>query len=108
MVLKLFLFGLWAQTLILDGMKTIAVTVTGRVQGVWFRASTKAEAERLGITGYVCNQPDGTVYMEATGSAAQLDSLVRWCREGPRHARVDHVDVKEAVFTAYNSFDIRR
>ena len=73
---------------------SLAITVSGRVQGVWYRASAKAKADELGIAGTVRNLPDGTVYIEATGPADQLEAFVIWCNDGPELARVDHVAVE--------------
>ena len=69
--------------------------VSGRVQGVFFRASTQEEARRLGLTGYARNQPDGSVEVVAVGSPAALDQLEEWLAEGPRMARVDRVEAEE-------------
>lgn len=57
-------------------MRHINVTVSGRVQGVYFRASTKEVADSLGISGFVKNQPDGSVYLEAEGESEILDSFL--------------------------------
>ena len=65
--------------------------VTGRVQGVWFRGSTRGEAQRLGITGHAVNRPDGSVEVVACGSEAALDALGEWLWSGPDMARVDSV-----------------
>jgi acylphosphatase len=69
--------------------------VSGRVQGVFFRASTQEEARRLGLTGYARNQPDGSVEVMAVGSPAALDQLEEWLGDGPRMARVDAVEAEE-------------
>ena len=69
--------------------------VRGRVQGVGYRASTAHEARRLGLSGWVRNLPDGTVEVAARGDAAAVDTLVAWLAQGPRGARVTHVDVEE-------------
>ena len=66
--------------------------VTGRVQGVFFRASTRREAISLGITGYAKNLPDGSVEVLACGSAAAVEQLGEWLWVGPAAARVSHVD----------------
>lgn len=66
--------------------------VTGRVQGVYFRASTRREAERLGLRGLAANLPDGSVEVIAAGPAAHLAELVAWLRRGPPAARVEAVD----------------
>lgn len=68
--------------------------VSGRVQGVWFRASTREQAERLGIRGHALNLPDGGVEVVACGEAAALDELATWLRRGPEKARVDTLTVE--------------
>jgi acylphosphatase len=65
--------------------------VTGKVQGVFFRHSTRLEAERLGVRGTACNLPDGSVEVLAAGSAAAVESLRLWLHRGPATARVDSV-----------------
>lgn len=69
------------------------IRVSGRVQGVFYRASARAEARRLGLKGFVRNEPDGDVYAEAEGEREALDAFVAWCRKGPEHARVEKVEV---------------
>jgi acylphosphatase len=66
-------------------------TVTGRVQGVFFRDSTRRKAEALGLTGYAKNRPDGSVEVLACGPADSLDRLGEWLQEGPGMAAVDSV-----------------
>lgn len=66
-------------------------TIKGRVQGVFFRASTRRVAESLGVTGHAINLPDGDVEVLACGDAAALDQLGEWLQDGPPHARVDEV-----------------
>jgi acylphosphatase len=65
--------------------------VTGRVQGVFFRASTRAEAERLGLSGHACNLADGSVEVVACGDTAALRELAAWLQHGPPSARVQSV-----------------
>ncbi len=72
----------------------VHLRIYGQVQGVFFRASTEAEARRLGLTGWVRNCPDGSVEDVAEGPRAKLENLVVWCRHGPAHARVDHVEIE--------------
>jgi len=62
---------------------------SGRVQGVFFRASTRAEAERLGLRGLAKNLPDGDVEVLVAGPSEALEALERWLRRGPPQARVD-------------------
>jgi len=70
--------------------------VSGRVQGVFFRASTRAEALRLGLHGHACNLADGNVEVVASGESAALDALESWLQRGPPAARVASV-VRSAV-----------
>ena len=67
----------------------IHVIVKGKVQGVYYRASTQEQAQAIGVTGWVRNLANGDVEFEAQGTQAQLDSLLSWARRGPVHARVD-------------------
>ncbi|HWI08135.1 MAG TPA: acylphosphatase [Solirubrobacteraceae bacterium] len=83
------------------------IVVSGRVQGVFFRDSTRREARRLSVAGWVRNCPDGTVQARVEGSPEAVAELVRWCREGPRHADVDDVRVSEAEPAGHRGFEIR-
>lgn len=78
--------------------------VTGRVQGVFFRASTRQQAERLGLTGHAHNLRDGSVEVLACGPEAGLDALEAWLRQGPPHARVDGVESAEREYEKRGSF----
>ena len=62
--------------------------IEGRVQGVWFRESTRQQAERLGISGYAVNRPDGSVEVLACGEVEAIDALAKWLKDGPPLARV--------------------
>ena len=86
--------------------QAVDVTVTGLVQGVFFRAEAQQEAYRLGVAGWVRNEPDGSVAAHFEGEPAAVESMVAWCREGPRRARVKHVDVRDAEPTGARSFDV--
>lgn len=66
--------------------------VSGRVQGVWFRANTRERALALGLRGHASNLPDGTVQVLAVGDAAAVEALAAWLRQGPPLARVDAVN----------------
>lgn len=72
-----------------------SILVQGKVQGVSFRAATKAVADQLGVKGFVVNQDDGTVFIEAEGDAFALDSLREFCEEGPERAVVESVRIIE-------------
>lgn len=84
------------------------IRVSGKVQGVFFRASTKEKAQALHITGFVRNAPAGSVYIEAEGEAENLKQFIHWCHKGPESARVDRCDVNEASLIGYQNFTIQR
>jgi acylphosphatase len=87
--------------------KAVDVTVTGRVQGVSFRYYTEVEARRYGVTGWVRNEPDGSVAGHFEGDDADVDALVEWCRSGPPMAHVQHVAVREGHHDGHTSFGTR-
>ena len=72
------------------------VIIKGRVQGVFFRAETRRRAEELGLTGWVRNNPDGTVEAVAEGDTTLVEKFVNWCHEGPPRARVKAVQVSRS------------
>lgn len=76
-------------------MRRIRAIVSGRVQGVSYRASTAHEARRLGLVGWVKNRSDGTVELEAEGADDAVASLLAWCKAGPPAAMVNAVAVTE-------------
>lgn len=78
--------------------------IHGRVQGVSYRASAQAEAERLGLTGWVRNRHDGSVEALVAGSTDAVEAFIGWARRGPPAARVDSVDVDAAVMPAAGPF----
>jgi acylphosphatase len=85
----------------------IRLVIAGRVQGVWFRDSTRREAARLGVTGWVRNRYDGAVEVLAEGPAEKVGQLVSWCHHGPPAARVTDVqEIPEEWRGEFNSFDI--
>lgn len=78
------------------------------MQGVFFRQSAKEMALELGVHGFACNKPDGSVYMEAEGAEAALEKFRAWCGQGPKAARVAQVEATEAQPKGYSGFEIRR
>lgn len=74
-------------------MEQVHVIIHGMVQGVFFRANTRAMGERLGLAGCAVNRPDGTVEAVAEGPREKLEQFVAWCRRGPDMARVARVEV---------------
>jgi acylphosphatase len=83
------------------------VRVTGRVQGVFFRAWTREQAKALGLNGWVRNCPDGSVEALVEGEAEPVDQLVDLMRRGPSGARVDNLEIVEAEPEQLSSFDVR-
>lgn len=81
-------------------------TVHGRVQGVWFRDSTRREAERLGITGHAINLQDGSVEVLAYGAADALTELERWLQQGPPLASVLRVESTSVEVVATPTFRV--
>ena len=89
-------------------LQTIAITVTGLVQGVFFRQSTREKATALGIKGKVMNLPDGEVKIIATGEPEKLAELIEWCRQGPPKAAVTSVTHEELPLQEFDSFRVQR
>lgn len=82
--------------------------ISGRVQGVSFRASTQVQAQKLGVTGWVRNLQDGRVEAVLQGPKAKVDELIRWCHTGPPSAKVEKVDVAwEPGAEEFSGFDVR-
>lgn len=81
--------------------------IQGRVQGVWFRDSTRREAMKLGVTGWVKNRRDGGVEVVAEGPEERVKQLVAWCHHGPSYAKVtDVLQTNEEWQGEFGSFDI--
>lgn len=92
-----------------ESIKELELTaiVHGRVQGVGFRYAAANEARRLGLRGWVQNQPDGSVQVVCEGPRAAVERYREWLRTGPRPARVDRVDAREAPYRGrFASFTI--
>ena len=89
-------------------MKHIIIKVSGKVQGVFFRATAKAKADELGIKGFVRNQSDKSVYAEAEGNDEQLNEFIAWCQQGPRLAHVERCEVEEGKGAGFIEFTIQR
>ena len=89
-----------------DFDQTLKFRVTGRVQGVFFRASTREQAEKLGISGYARNQADGSVEVLACGPGSALNDLAEWLKTGPRLAAVETVSAEPSEEIAVSGFRI--
>ena len=84
----------------------VEVRVSGRVQGVAFRWEAQHAAEGFGVTGWVRNEPDGSVVAHVEGEPRAVEEMVAWLRAGPPAARVSNVAVREATTTGATSFEI--
>lgn len=80
--------------------------VSGKVQGVWFRANTKQEADKLGLKGWVRNLSDGRVEVMVSGSHQKVEILRAWLHSGPEKAKVTEVIVNEIDYQVFESFEI--
>ena len=85
----------------------VRVLVSGRVQGVWFRDSCRAEASLLGVSGWVRNLADGRVEAWFEGHRAAVDRVVEWCRQGPPRARVSGVEAENVEPVGMAGFRLR-
>jgi acylphosphatase len=90
-----------------DIVRVIA-RVTGKVQGVNYRVTARREARRRGLTGWVRNEPDGSVLIDVEGPSAAVDAFLRWCAEGPPGATVGAVRTTPAAPAGYGEFAIQR
>ena len=87
--------------------RAVQVRVTGRVQGVFFRRYAADEATRRHVTGWVSNEPDGSVLAHVEGDDDAVDAMIAWCREGSPAAIVDRVDVDDVAPLGADSFEVR-
>jgi acylphosphatase len=88
--------------------KLVKLIIRGKVHGVGFRFSCMEAAYRFGISGYVKNKSDGTVYVEAEGPEEELNRFIDWCHKGPTWAKVLKVDVEIGELKHYKSFEIAK
>ena len=84
----------------------VQVRVSGRVQGVAFRWEAQHAAQKLGVTGWVRNEPDGSVTAHVEGEPDAVNDMVAWLRAGPPASRVTQVAVRDAAPTGADSFEI--
>jgi acylphosphatase len=86
----------------------LRVRVTGRVQGVWYRGWTEAEARRRGLRGWVRNEPDGSVLAVLAGPPAEVAAMTEAMRHGPPDARVAHLESSATEDEGWTGFEVRR
>jgi acylphosphatase len=84
----------------------VRVRISGRVQGVFFRAEARSRAESLGLAGWARNAADGSVEAVFEGDEGRVRSMVDWCRRGPSGARVDNVEVETEEPTGETGFRV--
>ncbi|MGF1536239.1 MAG: acylphosphatase [Elainellaceae cyanobacterium] len=87
---------------------TVHVLISGVVQGVGYRMSTRDAAARRGLTGWVRNLPDGRVEAVFEGAPDVVEAMIRWCHQGPPAAVVNEVTVEYRQLAGLETFDIRR
>ena len=87
----------------------VHMKISGRVQGVYYRASALQEAQKLGLVGWVMNCSDGTVEALAEGEKSKLEQFIAWCQRGPEGARITAIDIRWAAAEHnFHGFMIRR
>ena len=86
--------------------KHMHIRVRGKVQGVTYHAAAKKVADSLGVTGYIQNNPDGSVTLEAEGDAYTLHEFLDWCSIGTNKSKVDRIDVEEGGLQYFDQFSI--
>jgi len=87
-------------------MKHLNIKIYGKVQGVFYRATAKAVADQLGVKGFVKNEKDGSVYVEAEGDDFSLGEFLEFCHKGSDRAIVEKIETTEAELKNYRNFDI--
>ncbi|MEA2055992.1 MAG: acylphosphatase [Candidatus Thermoplasmatota archaeon] len=86
----------------------VFVRISGRVQGVWFRANTKQKAEQLGVTGWIRNTSNGCIEAIFEGDENMVKEMLDWCNHGPAQAKVENVEIKnQPVTNAFDGFAIK-
>ncbi|MEO9020654.1 MAG: acylphosphatase [Ginsengibacter sp.] len=89
-------------------MKTVHLLISGKVQGVFFRETSRRMAEKLNIKGWIKNTEDGKVEVLITGQEKKIEEFVKWCRKGPEKARVDDVNVSDQPTFDFEKFEVMR
>ncbi len=88
-------------------MQTVHLLINGKVQGVFYRATAKKMAEKIGITGWIKNTKDNQVEAIVTGDEDKVEKFIKWCRQGPHNAVVTGVVVNEKEAMHFDSFEIK-
>ena len=88
-------------------IKSISIKLIGKVQGVGFRFYTQKTARELGVRGFVKNERDGSVYIEAEAENGIMDAFTEWVKKGPQWARVDKLAIQDKAVEGFTGFEIR-
>lgn len=86
--------------------KHLDIKIYGKVQGIFFRATAREQAEKLRIKGFARNESDGSVYIEAEGEKENLDKFIEWCHQGPTLANVEKAEVTEGPLKNFSQFEV--
>lgn len=89
-------------------LRAVEIRITGKVQGVFFRASCAEYARHLGVRGWVRNEPDGSVRAHIEGGWTSVEEMLEWCRRGPRRAEVTDVEVTKVPAIDAEGFVVDR
>jgi acylphosphatase len=89
-------------------LKHFKIIVSGKVHGVFYRASAKEKADELGIKGFVRNETNGNVYIEAEAEEDMLYKFIKWCNMGPVRAKVNRIEAIPGEVVGFSSFEIKR
>jgi acylphosphatase len=89
-------------------MDTVRLIISGKVQGVFYRASAKKKADELKITGWIQNTRDGNVEAMITGEPDEVNLFIEWCKTGPDRAAVSEVQIQKEMLQKFDSFLIER
>lgn len=82
------------------------LVISGRVQGVFFRHNTVKKAQELSLTGFVKNQPDGSVYCEVEGESTLVNQFIKWCYQGSSLSKVKNINITDGKIQNYSEFKI--
>jgi len=88
-------------------MKRYVITITGKVQGVFYRDTAREAATHLGLTGFARNEPDGSVYIEVEGEESALQEFLKWCPEGSQFSEVENVEYDEREAIGHRGLEIK-
>lgn len=89
-------------------LKHYKISISGKVQGVFFRQGTKAVADQLGLSGWVKNEKDGSVSIAVQGDAWLIENFLDWCKEGPDRAVVEDVKIEEGALEELQNFIVKK